>query len=139
MLRYPLIHPPLLRVLAGAGHGSKILIADANYAHDVNVRPGAPVIHLNLRPGLVAADDILETVLGAAPVEAVHVMSPDDGTTPVVFGRYHELLGEELPLQRLERHEFYTACRQDDFAACIASGDNRLYANLLLTIGVVTP
>jgi L-fucose mutarotase len=30
MLRYSLLHPELLAVLAGAGHGSRILIADAN-------------------------------------------------------------------------------------------------------------
>jgi L-fucose mutarotase len=139
LLRFPLIHPPLLGVLARAGHGSKILLADANYAHDVNVRQGAPVIHLNLRPGLVAVDDVLETLIEAVPIETAHVMRPDEGETPEVFGRFRSLLGPELPLRPLGRREFYQACQQDDVAACVASGDDRLYANVLLTIGVVPP
>ncbi len=139
MLRYPLLHPPLLSALAAAGHGSKVLIADANYAHSTNVHPDAQRVFLNLRPGLVAVDDILETLLTAVPVEAAHVMQPEDGSTPQAFTRYRELLGSELALQSLERFDFYDTCKQPDLAVCIASGDNRLFANVLLTLGFVPP
>jgi len=30
MLRFPLIHPPLLAALGAAGHRARILLADAN-------------------------------------------------------------------------------------------------------------
>lgn len=53
ILRYPLIHSPLLEVLAAGGHGSRILIADGNYAHRTNSHRDARVVHLNLRPGLL--------------------------------------------------------------------------------------
>ena len=59
MLRYSLLHPPLLTALATAGHGSKVLIADANYAHRTNVHHRAELIHLNLRPGLLTVDQVL--------------------------------------------------------------------------------
>jgi L-fucose mutarotase len=39
----------------------------------------------------------------------------------------------------LARLDFYAECRQPDLAVCVATGDNRLYANLLLTIGFVAP
>ncbi|HUC56774.1 MAG TPA: RbsD/FucU domain-containing protein [Streptosporangiaceae bacterium] len=139
MLRFPLIHPPLLAALGAAGHGARVLIADANYSHSTNVHPGAALIHLNLRPGLVTVEQVLEPVLAAVPVEAAAVMRPDDGSTPLVFGRYSELLGGELPLQPLGRHEFYAACRQPDLAVCVATGDGALYANILLTIGYIRP
>jgi len=32
LLRFPLIHPPLLAALAACRHGGKILIADGNYS-----------------------------------------------------------------------------------------------------------
>jgi L-fucose mutarotase len=139
VLRFPLIHPPLLAALAAAGHGSRVLIADSNYAHSTNVHPGAARIFLNLRPGLVTVDQVLEPVLSAVPIESASVMRPDDGSTPEAFGRYREMLGDGLPLQPLGRLEFYAACREPDLAVCVATGDSRLYANVLLTIGFIQP
>ena len=139
MLRFPLIHPPLLAALGAAGHGARVLLADANYSHSTNVSPRAALIHLNLRPGLVTVDQVLEPVLAAVPVEAVHVMRPDEGDDPDVFGRYRELLGPGLPLQPLGRFDFYAACREPDLAVCVATGDDRLYANVLVTLGYLRP
>ena len=139
MLRFPLIHPPLLAALAAAGHGGRVLIADANYSHSTNVNPAAALIHLNLRPGLVTVDQVLEPVLAAVPVEDATVMQPDDGSMPEVFDRYRELLGPEIDLHPLPRLTFYAHCRQPDVAACVATGDQRLYANILLTIGYIKP
>jgi L-fucose mutarotase len=139
MLRFPLIHPPLLAALGAAGHGARVLIADANYSHSTNVSPRASVIHLNLRPGLVTVDQVLEPVLAAVPVEEVTVMQPDDGGTPAVWARYRELLGSDLELGSLGRLDFYAACREPDLAVCVATGDDRLYSNVLLTIGYIRP
>jgi L-fucose mutarotase len=139
MLRTRLIHPPLLAALAGAGHGSQILLADANYAHDVNVRPGAPVIHLNLKPGLVSVDQVLDLLVEVIPLESVATMKPDDGSIPAVWSRYTELLGADLPLNPIERAGFYAAARSPQLAFAVATGDGRLYANLLLTVGYVPP
>lgn len=75
-------------------------------------------------------------MLAAVPVEAVHVMRPDQGPEPEVFGVYREQFGPELPLGRLE---FYATCREPDLAVCVATGDNRLYANILLTVGYIAP
>jgi L-fucose mutarotase len=145
VLRFPLIHPPLLAALAACGHGGQVLIADANYSHSTNAHPRAALIHLNLRPGLVTVDQVLEPVLAAVPVEAAHVMQPDEGPEPEVFGRYQELLSGlggvsgSVPLRRVGRLEFYAACREPDLAVCVATGDNRLYANILLTVGYLPP
>jgi L-fucose mutarotase len=139
VLRSPLIHPPLLAALGAAGHGARVLLADANYSHSTNVYPGAALIHLNVRPGLVTVDQVLEPVIDLVPVESVSVMQPDDGSTPEVFARYRELLGDGLPLQPLGRLEFYATCREADLAVCVATGYDRLYANVLLTVGYLTP
>jgi L-fucose mutarotase/ribose pyranase (RbsD/FucU family) len=91
VLKFPLIHPPLLAALGAAGHGARVLIADSNYSHSTNIHPSAALIHLNLRPGLVTVEDVLQPV------------------------------------------------RQPTLAACVATGDNTLYANILLTIGYLRP
>jgi L-fucose mutarotase len=135
MLRYSLLHPELLAVLAGAGHGSRILIADANYAHRTNTGGHAPVIHLNLRPGLVTVTEVLETLVEAVPVEAAALMRPDDGSPCPAEPGYREILGSSVHFAQLFRAEFYRACRGHELAGTVATGDQRHYANVLLTIG----
>lgn len=56
-----------------------------------------------------------------------------------MFARYRELLGDRLPLQPLGRLELYATCRAAGLAVCVATGDDRLYANVLLTVGYVSP
>lgn len=97
------------------------------------------MVHLNLRPGLVGIDDILTTLLTAVPIESVRTMRPDDGTTPEFWQDYERLLGPDLPLEAIDRFAFYRECRGPDLALCIASGDTRHYANLLLTVGFLPP
>ncbi len=45
---------------------------------------------------------------------------------------------EPVALTALDRFAFYDKAREPDLALAIASGDTRLYANIILTIGVVT-
>ena len=138
MLRYQLIHPPLLNVLASAGHGSTVLLADANYPHSTGSRSGAPLIHLNLSPGAVPVDQVLQVLLDTVEFEAAAVMQPDNGDVPTVFATFTALLGG-MALEPLTRQQFYAAARGPDLAVTVATGDQRLYANILLTIGVVPP
>ncbi len=136
MLTYPLLHPELLSALAGAGHGAKVLLADGNYPHSTGVNPAARLIYLNLRPGLPTVTDLLTAVLSAITVEsAVTMASPDSAPVPA-HQDYRELLGEGLTLQEVERFAFYEAARGQDLAVAVATADQRLCANLLLTIGV---
>ena len=147
MLRYELLHPGLVAALAAAGHGSRVLLADANYPHSTGARPGAARVHLNLRPGLLTVDQVLEVLLDAVPVESAAVMVPGGVAGDVVAAGeeipahtgYRSLLGPDVGWQELDRFAFYDAVRSDDLAVLVATGDQRVYANLLLTIGVRTP
>lgn len=136
MLRYPLIHPPLLGELARAGHGSVVLLADGNYPYATAVSPTVETIWLNLRPGQIPVDDVLETLLGVVPVEAARVMMTDTGEEPDIYRRFRSLL-PAMPLQPVARSDFYATARGPELAVAVATGDRRLYANILLTIGVV--
>jgi len=139
MLRYRLLHPELARALGAAGHGSKVLIADGNYPSGTGAPPGATRVYLNLAPGLVTATDVLRVLVDAVPIEAAEVMVPAEGPEPAIFAEFRQLLGERPPLRTHGRFEFYEAARGRDTALVIATGEQRIYANLLLTIGVVPP
>jgi len=66
------------------------------------------------------------------------VMVPESGPEPGIFAEFRDLL-PSVPLQPLGRFEFYDTARGPDLALAIATGEQRIYANLLLTIGVVMP
>ncbi len=138
MLRFPLLHPEILAALGGAGHGSQILIADGNYPFETRSYPSARRVFLNLAPGLLNATSVLEVLASAIPIEAAHVMVPDSGAEPPIFEEFQALL-PKIPLQNLGRFAFYDAARGPDLALVIATGEQRIYANILLTIGVVPP
>jgi L-fucose mutarotase len=138
MLRYRLIHPQILQALGTAGHGGTVLIADGNYPFTTGSAPGAQRVYLNLSPGLVSVPDVLGALVDAMPIEAAHVMVPDEGPEPPIFAEFRTLL-PDTPLQSLGRFPFYAAAREPNCALVIATGEQRIYANLLLTIGVVPP
>ncbi|MFZ0531316.1 MAG: RbsD/FucU domain-containing protein [Propionicimonas sp.] len=135
MLTTQLIHPPLLAALAAAGHGSKVLIADSNYPHATAHGPNAEVVHLNVSRGLVNGTDTLAAIASVITIESAAVMAPGDEFLSV-HEEYRELLGADVPVTIMERFAFYEACRGNDLALLVATGEDRIYANLLLTIGV---
>jgi L-fucose mutarotase len=148
MLKGNLIHPEILESLGRAGHGSKILIADGNYPFRTKLGPNARLISLNLAPGLVNCTQVLEALLTTVPVESAEVMQyatigpyalEDE---PEIWNDFRQLLsaaGYDVPLQTIERFQFYKMGGSPDVALTIATGEQRIYANLLLTIGVVMP
>jgi L-fucose mutarotase len=138
MLKYRLLHPELLRALGEAGHGAKVLIADGNYPLATRSPHRARHVYLNLAPDLVRVTDVLGVLVDAIPIEAAHVMTPGAGEEPPVFAEFRRSL-PGLELSPLSRFDFYEAASASDVAVAIATGERRIYANLLLTIGVVAP
>jgi len=136
MLRGKLLHPEILEALARAGHGSKILIADGNYPFSTGVNPRTRQVYLNLSPGLVSVTDVLRVLVEVVPIEAVNVMIKE-GSEPAIFKEFRELLPAEIQLEALERFTFYASVQDNSTALLIATGEERTYSNILLTIGVV--
>ena len=148
MLKSQLLHPNITAALARAGHGSKVLISDGNYPHWTKRGPNAEVVYLNLAPGQVSVTDVLRVLAGAIPIEAAAVMETlktgpyamkDDPPIWNEFRRILEGAGIDAELGRIERFDFYDAAGTPDVCLTVATGEQRIYANLLLTIGVVKP
>ncbi|MEY3173976.1 MAG: L-fucose mutarotase [Planctomycetota bacterium] len=148
MLNSELIHPRISEILARAGHSSKVLIADGNYPASSAIGPRAELVSLNLAPGLVTVAQVLKVLLTAIPVEAVNTMGmPEDDPyrlphDPPVWTEYRSILsgaGLEIELQPISRWQFYDAVDSRDHVLTIQTGDQALWANLLLTVGVRKP
>lgn len=145
MLKSELIHPEISAIIARAGHSSKILIADGNYPASSAIGPGAQLVSLNLAPGLVTVSQVLRVLLTAIPIEAVITMGmPADDPykldeDPPAWSEYRQILadsGSDITLVPIERWDFYDAVASRDHVLTIQTGDQALWANLLLTVGV---
>lgn len=148
MLTGRLIHPQILEALGRAGHTSKVLIADGNYPAATKRPPGAALVSLNLSPGVVDCVQVLAALAPTIPIEAAAVMRPERSgpyaldEDPEIWHDFRTLLSEagvDVVLEPLERFTFYETASSDDVALVIATAEQRIYANLLLTIGVVMP
>jgi L-fucose mutarotase len=148
MLKSQLLHPQILHALARAGHGAKVLISDGNYPHWPKHGPNAEVVFLNLAPGQLLVTEVLQALLTAIPVEKAEVM--DYARTgpyalsadPPIWDEFRQLFrdgGGEIELEKVERFKFYQIAGTPEVCLTVATGDQRIYANLLLTIGVVKP
>jgi L-fucose mutarotase len=148
MIRGQLIHPLIMEALARSGHGSKVLISDGNYPHFTKRGPNAELVFLNLAPGILGVTDVLKVLMTQVPFEAAAVMEyartgpnalPQD---PPIWNDFRQLLhtaGVDTDLDHIEREKFYEAAGTPDVCLTIATGEQRIYANLLLTIGVIKP
>lgn len=136
------IHPELLNALGRAGHGSKILITDGNYPHETGANPAARRIYLNLAPGLLGVGQILDVLKTAVPIEQAGIMVPAADAPPELRPariEAHDEYRAALPgveFVEIDRWDFYEEAKKPEVGIVIASGEQRIYANLLLTIGV---
>ncbi len=148
MLKTHLLHPRILAALAGAGHGSQVLISDGNYPHSTARGANAELVYLNLAPGMPTVTDVLKVLVTAIPVEAAFIMDTAKtgphvlAADPPVWSEYEQILAGTScagKLTRIERFAFYEAASKPTVCLTVATGEQRIYANLLLTIGVVQP
>jgi L-fucose mutarotase len=138
VLKSKLIHPQILAALGSSGHGSEVLIADGNFPFGTGANSVAERVYLNVAPGLLTVTQVLDVLVTAVPIEAAHVMIPPDATEPSIFNEFRALL-PGIDLEKHERFKFYDRARNPNVSLVIATGEQRIYANILLTIGVIFP
>ncbi len=147
MLKHQLIHPRINEILGGAGHHATILIADGNYPASTKRGPNSEVVCLNLSPGIVTVAQVLKALLSAVPVDRINTMGipPDDpyaqAGEPPVWSVYRQLIQEaglKLELEPILKWEFYQQVGSADHVLTIQTGDQALWANVLLSVGCRT-
>jgi L-fucose mutarotase len=137
----PLLNADLLHALRAMGHGDEIAIVDANF-------PAATMARRLIRLDGIAATRAVEAVLSLLPLDdfvdrpasRMQVVG-NAKSVPPVCREFQALVGRAagrpMPLGVIERHKFYERVRH--CYAVVATGETRLYGNLILTKGVIRP
>lgn len=133
MFKTACINPEIMKTLSLCGHGDKILIADGNYPLDSKSGSAAKV-YLGLTSGIPETTQVLNTLSQVISIEKAEVMVPD-GETPPIFDEFRKIL-DGMELHSLGRFEFYDACCQPAVRLAISTGEKRIFANILITVGV---
>lgn len=134
MVRSTLIHPEILSALSYCGHGSRILIADGNYPL-AEKTGNAKKVYLGLRRGLPGVLDVLQEIHTTVNIEGAMVMVPEEGPEPEIFDAFRSEL-DGIELKKLGRFDFYATCMEEDaLVLAISTGEQRPFANIVLTIG----
>lgn len=137
MLKTTCINPDLIGLLAKCGHGDKVLIADGNYPLDSNTGANTERIYLGLTHGIPLVTQVLEVIGKTIAIENAEVMVPETGNDPEIFREFNNILPDGIDLKKLCRYEFYNACKRDNVKIAISTGEQRIFANILITVGVV--
>ena len=133
MLKTACIHPEIMRILSLCGHGDKILIADGNYPLD-SKSGNAAKVYLGLTSGSPEVTQVLKVISQVVNIEKAEVMVPD-GDQPPIFSEFKNILGG-MELSGLDRFAFYDACCEPNVCLSISTGEQRIFANILLTVSV---
>jgi len=136
MIKTEITHPEILKVLASAGHGAKILIADGNFPFSTGAQVEVPRVYLNFAPDLLSVPDVLRYIVKAVPIESAVAPIPDDASEPPIFAQFRELLPKEIEIKKLKRFDFYDEVNTPNLALIIATAEKRPFSCIVITIGV---
>ena len=137
----PLLTPDLLQVLRAMGHGDEIVLVDANYPAE---SAGPQVVRLDG----IEATRVLDAVLSVMPLDdfvpeacwRMLVVGAPEAEHPI-FEEFRAIIakqeGTKFKLAALERFAFYSRARE--CFAVVATGERRLYGNIILKKGIVRP
>ncbi|WP_061935140.1 RbsD/FucU family protein [Aureimonas sp. AU22] len=134
----PLLNGQLLAILDDMGHGNEIVIADANF--------GAANVAQRLvdLPGTTATA-LVDAILSVFPLDdfvedPMAVMKAPDETRPMYDAfqaSADRAEGRAITIAEIDPAEFVERTRRA--YAVIASGERRLYGNVVLRKGVLRP
>ena len=132
-----ILTPDLLKILMEMGHGDELVIADGNF-------PAETFGQRVIRADGLGGEELLEAILKLIPLDTYakdnyFLMQTVEGDpTPEIWAKYDKIAEENDDNVRkayLERFEFYERAKKA--YAVIASGEEAIYANIILKKGVI--
>ena len=135
-----LVSPELIKILCEMGHGDEIVIADANF-------PSANYGQRVVRADGIKGVDMLEAILKLIPLDTysdpnmilMQLMDCDVGKiNPTIWEEYKNIaksIDANVKVGNIDRFEFYDRAKQA--YAVIATGEEAVYANIIIKKGII--
>ena len=132
-----IVSPELLKVLCEMGHGDEIVIGDANFPSETY---GQRVV----RADGLGGEALLSAILDLIPVDTYAdgnlflMATTKDDPEPEIWESYKKIANSKDPnsqIEFLERFAFYERAKKA--FAVIASGEEAIYANIIIKKGVI--
>ena len=134
-----ILSPELLKVMMEMGHGDELVIGDGNF-------PAASMARRLLRADGHGVPELLEAIMKFFPLDgfvdrpvALMQVVLGDPTKPTIWEKYRSILKNAgagfKEFEFVERFAFYERAKQA--YAILATGEEALYANIILKKGVV--
>ncbi|MGN0587795.1 MAG: L-fucose mutarotase [Oscillospiraceae bacterium] len=133
-----IISPELIKTLMEMGHGDEIVIADGNF-------PAESIGQRVIRCDGHGVPELLDAILQFFPLDTytpqpVMLMQVVDGDpVPTIWEKYKSILNTyesgNCDIEMIERFAFYERAKKA--YAVIATGEEAVYANIILKKGVV--
>lgn len=136
-----MISPELLKVLMEMGHGDELVLADGNF-------PAASHAKRLVRADGHGVSELFDAILTLFPLDtyvkqpiALMEVVPGDSVETPIWRDFESIVRQrtslESPFEYVERFAFYE--RAKNAYAIVATGENALYANIILKKGVISP
>ena len=134
-----ILSPELVKTLMEMGHGDEIVIADGNF-------PSETIGQRVIRCDGHGVPELLDAIMQLFPLDTytekpVMLMEvvPGDPVVPTIWDKYKEIINKYEPenckIEMIERFAFYE--RAKAAFAVVATGEEAIYANIILKKGVV--
>lgn len=134
-----LLSPELVKTLMEMGHGDEIVIADGNF-------PAETIGKRVVRCDGHGVTELLDAIMQLFPLDTytekpVMLMEvvPGDPVVPTIWDDYKAVINKYEPenckIEMIERFAFYE--RAKTAYAVVATGEEAIYANIILKKGVV--
>ena len=134
-----ILSPELVKTLMEMGHGDEIVIADGNF-------PSETIGQRVIRCDGHGVPELLDAIMQLFPLDTytekpVMLMEvvPGDPVVPTIWDTYKEIINKYEPenckIEMIERFAFYE--RAKTAFAVVATGEEAIYANIILKKGVV--
>lgn len=134
-----ILSPEMVKTLMEMGHGDEIVIADGNF-------PAEAIGKRVVRCDGHGVPELLDAIMQLFPLDTytdkpVMLMEvvPGDPVVPTIWDEYKNIINKYEPenckIEMIERFAFYE--RAKTAYAVVATGEEAIYANIILKKGVV--